>query len=87
MTCRAPEFLFIAAAFAFTLGGGEIVSASVTEPPPDLTPLPQPVPAAEEAVVVSRGLPASSVSLAHLFEIQGEALDPMADATAPAAAV
>ncbi len=69
----------------FFLSGG--VVALVLAPParaqvsePDGTSLPQPTGAAELAVVTSRGFLASDDTLAGLFAIRGENIDPVKDA-------
>jgi hypothetical protein len=56
--------------------------AAVSQPSPDGTSLPQPVPTAETTVVVSRGFAPEAVTLAGLFAARGQAIDPVADALA-----
>jgi hypothetical protein len=55
---------------------------AVTQPPPDSTPLPQPVPAPEITVVMSRSFPESAVTLSGLFSFRGESIDATSDAVA-----
>jgi hypothetical protein len=61
---------------------GSVAAHAVSQPPPDSTPLPQPVPAAETTVIVSRSFPESAVTLAGLFQFRSESIDPSADAVA-----
>jgi hypothetical protein len=60
--------------------GSAVAAGAVTQPPPDSTPLPQPVPAAETAVATSRGFQASALTLTGLFQQRSEQIDYMADA-------
>jgi hypothetical protein len=64
--------------FALAVVTGARARATVTEP--DMTALPQPTPQAELSVVTSRGFLASDDTLAGLFKIRGEKLDPSKDA-------
>ena len=69
--------------FVFSVGALSLLlakraGATVTEP--DKTSLPQPTPAAEISVVTSRGFLASDDTLAGLFAIRGENIDPVKDA-------
>jgi MYXO-CTERM domain-containing protein len=57
-------------------------AAAVTQPPPDSTPLPQPVPTPELTVIVSRSFPESAVTLQGLFQFRSESIDASADAVA-----
>ncbi len=56
----------------------QLATATVMEP--DGTLLPQPSPAAEIAVITSRGFPVAADTLSGLFMYRGENLDPMVDA-------
>jgi len=55
-------------------------SAGATVTEPDGTSLPQPAPQAEISVITSRGFLASDDTLAGLFAIRGETIDPVKDA-------
>lgn len=56
-------------------------TAAVSQPPPDSTPLPQPVPADEIFIAEARGFPADALTLQGLFFYRGEALDEAIDAS------
>src|SRR5450631_1315264 len=78
-----PSLSFAVRKFLLPVCGLALVLASparatVTEP--DNTSLPQPAPAAEISVVTSRGFLASDDTLAGLFTIRGENIDPVKDA-------
>ncbi|HXJ23424.1 MAG TPA: DUF4114 domain-containing protein [Polyangia bacterium] len=63
---------------ALAIAASAPAHATVSEP--DGTMLPQPTPAAEISVVTSRGFMASDDTLAGLFAIRGETLNPSKDA-------
>jgi hypothetical protein len=69
-------------AFLSTSGFVSVASGAVTQPPPDSTPLPQPVPSAETQLVTARGFMASALTLSGLFAFRNDAVDPMNDAVA-----
>ncbi|HVR20910.1 MAG TPA: hypothetical protein VMS65_14465 [Polyangiaceae bacterium] len=69
-------------AFLVLLGSVRDARSAVTQPPPDATPLPQPVPAAEIELIRERGFPESAATLAGLFAFRNDTLDPSNDATA-----
>jgi hypothetical protein len=69
-------------AFLALLGSLREARSAVTQPSPDATPLPQPVPAAEIELIRARGFPDSAVTLAGLFAFRGDLLDPSNDAAA-----
>jgi hypothetical protein len=79
-----PQRLFSipAAVVAATAATAALPAAAdaVTQPPPDLTPLPLPVTMSETTVVMSRGFPADALTLDGLFRYRGEAVNVTADA-------
>ena len=61
---------------------GSVAANAVSQPPPDSTPLPLPVPTAEIQVIAARSFTESAVTLAGLFQFRSESLDPSIDAVA-----
>lgn len=55
---------------------------AVSQPAPDGTPLPQPVPESEITLVGARGFGPEALTLQGLFSARGESIDPVADAVA-----
>ena len=67
---------------SFSLFGAVGAAHAVSQPPPDSTPLPLPVPTAETTVILSRSFPESAVTLPGLFQFRSESIDPSAVAAA-----
>jgi MYXO-CTERM domain-containing protein len=66
--------------FGVLLSTAFVGDAAATVSEPDGTALPQPTPAAEISVVTSRGFLATDDTLAGLFAVRGETLDPVMSA-------